>query len=170
MKADSSAILFRFFVCRNVNTYTKTEPKQELFEVDFKVDSRAIVSQNVNTYIQTQPKQELFEVDLKKDSTAIIFSFLFVATLTHTYKRNLIKSCLRLTLRRIRLRLFVFSSATLTHAHKPQLLDFHVNKRGGPLPNQKTPKQRASLDRITAFFFSLWFQESARGQTNLNCI
>ena len=25
---------------------------------------------------------------------------------------------------------------------------------GGPLPNQKTPKQRASLDRITAICFS----------------
>ena len=113
--------------------------------------------QNVNTYIQTQPKQELFEVDLKKDGIAIILLFLFVATLTHTYKRNLSRSCLRLTLRRIRLRLFVFSFATLTHAHKPQLLDFHVNKGGGPLPNQKTPKQRASLDRITEilFFFGL---------------
>ena len=42
-------------------------------------------SQNVNTYIQTQPKQEMFEVDLKKDSIAIIILFLFVATLTHTY-------------------------------------------------------------------------------------
>ena len=92
----------------------------------------------------------MFEVDLKKDSIAIILLFLFVATLTHTYKRNLSRSCLRLTLRRIRLRLFVFSFATLTHAHKPQLLDFHVNKGGGPLPNQKTPKQRASLHRITS--------------------
>jgi hypothetical protein len=41
---------------------------------------------------------------------------------------------------------------------------------GGPLPNQKTLKQRASLDRITAFFFLLWFQKPARAQTNSNCM
>ena len=45
------------------------------------------VCRNVNTYIQTQPKQKLFEVDFKADSTAIVFWFVFVATLTHTYKR-----------------------------------------------------------------------------------
>ena len=44
LKADPSAIMFRFFVCRNVNTYTQTELKQELFEVDFKADSRAFFS------------------------------------------------------------------------------------------------------------------------------
>ena len=47
--------------------------------------------------------------------------------------------------------LVIFVSPGLT----PQVLDIFVTTGGGgPLPNQKTPKQRASLDRITAFFFS----------------
>ena len=57
-----------------------------------------------NTYIQTQHKQKLFEVDFEADSIAKDFCFL--STLTHTYKVNLSRSCLRLTLRRIRVRLF----------------------------------------------------------------
>ena len=44
-----------------------------------------VLCRNVNTYIQTQPKQKLFEVGFKADSTAIVFWF-FVAALTHTYK------------------------------------------------------------------------------------
>ena len=66
----------RLFFCRNVNRDIQTQPKQKLFEVDFKADSSAIVfifCRNVDTYIQTQPKQEMFEVDLKADSTAIVF-------------------------------------------------------------------------------------------------
>ena len=36
---------------------------------------------------------------------------------------------------------------------RPQLLDFHVKKGSGPLPNQNKPKQCAALDRITEIFF-----------------
>jgi hypothetical protein len=35
---------------------------------------------------------------------------------------------------------------------------------GGPLPNQKTPKQRASLDRITDFF---WLRCGFKNQTGV---
>ena len=58
--------------CRIVNTNIQTEPEQELFEVDFRVDSNAIV----------------FSFCWSKryaDSTAIVFWFVFVATLTHVY-------------------------------------------------------------------------------------
>ena len=87
----------------------------------------------------------MFAFAFRADSTAIVFWFVFVATLTHTYKRfGKVNTYIHLV---------IFASLGL----RPQLLDFHVNKGGGPLPNQKTPKQRASLDRITEilFFFGL---------------
>ena len=37
-----------------------------------------IFCRNVNTYIQTEPEQELFEVDFRADSNAIVFFLLFV--------------------------------------------------------------------------------------------
>ena len=61
----------------------------------------------------------------------------------------------------MRLRCFFVCFATFAYYHRGG---------GGPLPNQKTLKQRASLDRITAFFFLLWFQKPARAQTNSNCM
>ena len=36
---------------------------------------------------------------------------------------------------------------------RPQLLDFHVKKGSGPLPNQNKPNQCTSLDIVTEIFF-----------------
>ena len=53
----------------------QTQPKQEWFEVDFEVDSTAMVilCASVRKYIKTQLEQKLFDIDFKAGSSAIVF-------------------------------------------------------------------------------------------------
>jgi hypothetical protein len=46
------------------------------------------VGRNVNTHTQTQPKQKLFDVHFNAEATSSV-SWIFVETLTNTYKLNL---------------------------------------------------------------------------------
>ena len=67
------------------------------------------------TYGNKAERRSSFFIALYPERHGATSWFCFVATLTHTHKLNLSRSCLRLTLRRIRVRLFFVKTLTPTY-------------------------------------------------------